>query len=158
MGLMSLELNSKYILFENYIGVSKLCCPLCDQVLSKLGYYYRGSHGHMKPSITQWKVPNDLDPESQSCLFNFLNAYFKTLDIPVINSFLNNRDQFCIEDLQSNIRSTEVISKIDNLLFSKRFQTIDNIKQFKNEEIKKYKLFEFEWILDIYTYLESIIN
>jgi hypothetical protein len=130
---------------------------LCDQVLSKLGYYYRGSHGYVKPSMTQWKVHNDL-PESKSCLFNFLNAYFKTLNIPVINSFLNNRDEFRIEDLQSNIRSTEGISKIYNLLFSKRFQTIDNIKQFKNEEIKKYKLFEFEWILDIYTYLESIIN
>ena len=112
----------------------------------------------MKPSMTQWKVHNDLDPESKSCLFNFLNAYFKTLNIPVINSFLNNRDEFRIEDLQSNIRSTEGISKIYNLLFSKRFQTIDNIKQFKNEEIKKYKFFEFEWILDIYTYLESIIN
>jgi len=102
---------------------------LCDQVLSKLGYYYRGSHGYVKPSMTQWKVHNDLDPESKSCLFNFLNAYFKTLNIPVINSFLNNRDEFRIEYLQSNTRSTEGISKIYNLLFSKRFQTIDNIKQ-----------------------------
>ncbi len=158
---MSLELSSKYVLFENYIGVSKICCPLCDQLLSNLGYFYRGTHGYIKPAIAQWKVPYELDLDCQSRLFSFLKEYLKNLNIDKIDNLLVNQNQTQIKP-NSNNRLIQEISKTDKYLFCKKFQATDSIIQFKNkkkiQQQNKLNLYEFEWIFDTHMFLKSIIE
>ena len=79
---------SGYDLYKNYVGVSKPCCPLCEQVLSCLGYEFRGTHGLIRLPLFQWKVPVYLDEKSCSCLFHFLEIYTKlnpALNISILN-------------------------------------------------------------------------
>ncbi len=41
--------------FNRYIGVSKLCCPLCQKLLKIYGFIFRGSHDRFVPSIYNWR-------------------------------------------------------------------------------------------------------
>jgi hypothetical protein len=44
-------------ILNNYIGVSKLCCPFCQQLLNLFDLKYRGSHNRLARSTRKnWKI------------------------------------------------------------------------------------------------------
>jgi hypothetical protein len=45
---------------NNYIGVSKLCCPFCQQLLNLFGLKYRGSHDRLiRTTRKNWKIDHN---------------------------------------------------------------------------------------------------
>jgi len=58
---------------RNYIGISKLCCYICDQVLNYLAIDHRGTHG--KLYLNKYCFPENLDLQCITQIISNIEAY-----------------------------------------------------------------------------------
>jgi len=53
------------IVSNEYIGISKLCCPFCQKFLHLLGFRFRGGHKRYYNSLNNWRIPEHTDLNQQ---------------------------------------------------------------------------------------------
>jgi hypothetical protein len=68
--LIALKLTSSND--ASYIGVSKLCCPLCQMLLFYSNFQYRGNHACLNASLVNWRIPeNGIEESKEKIIQNF---------------------------------------------------------------------------------------
>lgn len=89
---------------NEYIGISKLCCPLCANLLYQLKFKFRGSHSSFS-SATNWILlhsvileDKDLDKIKEP-LNEFSTGYLESLKIK-LEEFINISNKTYIENIE----------------------------------------------------------
>lgn len=112
---------------NEYIGISKLCCPFCQKVLQLLGFSFRGGHNRYYNCLNNWEICVNNNLLSQDLLNN---DFIKN----IYNWLFNVK-----EKLHGRISLNEIFSAreleakpFDTTRFYKKYEEIDDIKLLYN--------------------------
>ena len=84
---------------NEYIGVSKLCCPLCANLLYQLQFKFRGSHSSFSSSI-YWRL-----------LYSII---LENTDLDKIKEHLNKFSTLYLEPLKSELEKLKTIEEFED--------------------------------------------
>jgi hypothetical protein len=142
-------LATKNNILNNYVGVSKLCCPFCQQLLNLFGLKYRGSHNRLTLSTRKnWKI----DYNEHVALNNMIRfeEWLNNLDDKIkdsnesINLFPPHNLQLDAYDfeLEDEIENRE---DLDDLEYLKRL--LCDFNDYFNDDVLNFILEKYESIV-----------
>lgn len=99
-------------------------------------------------------MPDYLSEKNKKCLFSFLKLKIEEQNISELENTISiDNMQTCFHKNSHNIVKKSEI----NQLLVERFNLFDNIKQFKSKIGINLKIYQFEWIFVIHSFLELIL-
>lgn len=112
----------------SYIGNSKLCCYLCDEILKDYGFAHRGTHGTLY--LNGFNMPKSLEENTLNRLLQNIKDYF----YPQMSMVLDNVYKNTLVDEIKGAQDAELSeSESEEKEIEPSFNIQDNLKELKEK-------------------------